>query len=148
MKQPAASRNYSQHGAAAVEFALIAMLFFTVLFGIVEMSRVLFYMNTVGEATRLGARLAVVCNLNANAIKTRMVNMFGVLTPANIDVAYQPAGCDIETCHSVTVSIGQGRNAFMVNTLIPLIPLDIRMPAFATTLPRESLNSADNPMCN
>ena len=75
-----------QAGAAAVEFALVASLLFTLLFGIMEMSRVLFYWNTATEATRLGARLAVVCNKDAAAIKTRMSNMLGILTPGNIDI--------------------------------------------------------------
>ncbi|MGH8808215.1 MAG: TadE/TadG family type IV pilus assembly protein [Noviherbaspirillum sp.] len=141
------SGRHWQRGAAAVEFALIATLFFTLLFGIVEMSRVLFYMNTATEATRLGARLAVVCDVSASVIRTRMVNMLDVLSPENIDVVYQPTGCDIESCQSVTVSIRQGQDGFTINTLIPLVPLNIPMPAFSTTLPRESLNSASNPMC-
>ena len=54
---------------AAVEFALVAALFFTLLIGIMEMGRVLFYWNSAAEATRLGARLAVVCDLNDTTIK-------------------------------------------------------------------------------
>jgi Flp pilus assembly protein TadG len=136
-----------QRGATVVEFALVAAIFFTLLFGMAEMSRVLFYMTTATEATRLGARLAVVCNVDAPVIRTRMVNMLGVLSPANIEITYNPAGCDIESCQSVTVGIRQGQNGFTINTLIPLVPLNIPMPAFSTTLPRESLNSADNPQC-
>jgi Flp pilus assembly protein TadG len=132
-----------QRGAASVEFALIASLLFTLLFGIMEMSRVLFYWNTATEATRLGARLAVVCNKDAAMIKTRMSNMLGILTPGNIDVAYTPGGCDINSCRSVTVSI-TGLN---VSTFIPFLPLDLSMPSFSTTLPRESMDSA-NPDCS
>src|SRR3954452_7753274 len=58
-----ASRHH-QAGVAAIEFALVASLFFTVLLGIMEMGRVLFYWNSAAEATRLGARIAVVCDLN------------------------------------------------------------------------------------
>lgn len=50
-----------QRGAAAVEFALIAMFFFAVLFGIVEFGRALFVWNSVQEVTRYVAREAVVC---------------------------------------------------------------------------------------
>ena len=82
------SRNASQfrgrarqQGAVAVEFALVASLLFTLLFGITEMSRILFYWNTAGEVTRLGARLAVVCGKDATVIKTRMSNMLGILAP-------------------------------------------------------------------
>ena len=49
-----------QSGAAAVEFALVAMMFFTLLFGIVEMGRFMYLYNTVQEVTRRAAREAVV----------------------------------------------------------------------------------------
>ena len=100
-----AATRLKQRGAAAVEFALIASLLFMLMFGIVEMSRVLFYWNTATEATRLGARLAVVCNKDAAAIKTRMRRLLGLLATANIDISYAPGGCDINTCRTVTVSI-------------------------------------------
>lgn len=132
-----------QRGAAAVEFALIASLLFMLMFGIVEMSRVLFYWNTATEATRLGARLAVVCNKDAAAIKARMRKLLGLLATANIDISYAPGGCDINTCRTVTVSI-TGLN---VSTFIPFVPLNLDMPSFSTTLPRESLDSM-NPDCN
>lgn len=50
-----------QRGAAAVEFALIAVFFFAVLFGIVEFGRGLYLWNSVQEVTRYVAREAVVC---------------------------------------------------------------------------------------
>lgn len=142
---PASARanRRKQRGAAAVEFALVAGLLFTVLFGIMEMSRVLFYWNTATEATRLGARLAVVCDKDDTAIKTRMSQMLGVLTPSNIDVAWAPGGCDLNSCRSVTVSI-TGLN---VATFIPFVPLNLSMPPFSTTLPRESMDST-NPDCS
>lgn len=40
-----------QRGVAAVEFALVAGIFFSLLIGIMEMGRVLFYWNTATEAT-------------------------------------------------------------------------------------------------
>lgn len=143
------NRHSSQRGAAAVEFALIASLLFTLLFGVIEMSRVLFYWNTATEATRLGARLAVVCDQNTSTIKNKMTAMLGVLDPGNISVDYLPSGCDINSCRSVTVSI----SGLTVSTLIPLIPLNIEMPSFSTTLPRESMVSNDgkgnvNPDCD
>ena len=129
-----------QRGAAAVEFALIASILFTLLFGIMEMGRVLFYWNTATEATRLGARLAAVCNKDAASIKSRMSNMLGVLTPGNINVTYTPDGCDINSCRSVTVGI----TGINVSTFIPFMPLNLSMPSFSTTLPRESMDSASS----
>lgn len=135
--------RHAERGAAAVEFALVAAIFFTLLFGVMEMSRVLFYMNTASEATRLGARLAVVCDVNAPIVKTRMSDMLGILTASDISVDYMPSGCSSSTCASVTVSVTKS-----VNTFIPFVPLTFSLPPFATTLPRESLTSVNNPICS
>ncbi len=55
----------TQRGAAMVEFALIALLFFIILFGIIEFGRAFFTYNTLVEATRRGARVAAVCPASA-----------------------------------------------------------------------------------
>jgi hypothetical protein len=48
-----------ESGVAAVEFALLTMIFFTFVFGIIEVSRLLFVYNTLQEVTRRGAAAAV-----------------------------------------------------------------------------------------
>lgn len=131
-----------QRGMVAVEFALIATMLFTFLFGAMEMSRALFYWNTATEATRLGARLAVVCDQDASAIKVKMQAMLGALEASQISIMYSPNGCDSNSCRSVTVSI----NGFNFTTLVSLVPLNVPMPSFSTTLPRESMDST-NPDC-
>lgn len=136
------ANQFKQRGVAAVEFALVAAIFFTMLIGVMEMSRVLFYMNTAGEATRLGARLAVVCDVGDPMVETKMINMLNILTAADISVGYKPSGCTSSTCQSVTVSVTKS-----INTFIPFVPLKFSMPSFSTTLPRESMNSATNPVC-
>ncbi|MFL6660281.1 MAG: TadE/TadG family type IV pilus assembly protein [Massilia sp.] len=45
-----------QRGAAAVEFALGAMLFFTFVFGVIELARALYMWSTLIEVTRRAAR--------------------------------------------------------------------------------------------
>ena len=135
--------QFAQRGVAAVEFALIAVILFTLLFGIMEFGRVLFMMNTATEATRLGARLAVVCDKDDTIIKTRMVNLAGFLNTSNISVAYSPNGCDASTCHYVTVSV----TGLTIQSLVPLVPFNFDMHGFSTTLPRESMSSLNNPIC-
>lgn len=49
-----------QRGAAAVEFGIIAILFFSLFFGIIEFGRFFYITNTVQEITRCAAREAVV----------------------------------------------------------------------------------------
>lgn len=139
-----------QRGATAIEFALVSVVFFTVLIGIMEMGRVFFYLNTASEATRLGARLAVVCDANDTAIKEKMARLLPLLTPDRINISYEPPLCAASaltaraSCRSVTVSVAP---SLTVDTVIPFVPFTLSMPAFATTLPRESLNSTDNAVC-
>ncbi len=144
MKTDRWSMPRRQRGAAAVEFALVCAVFLTLLLGVVEFARVLFYWNTAGEATRLGARIAVVCDVNASTIKSRMTSMLPMLKSANVQVSYGPSGCDSDaatarsTCDLVTITVTN----VSVKTVIPFVPLTLTMPPFTTTLPRESLNSA------
>lgn len=68
----AISRNAggSQCGAATVEFALVAVIFFSLLFGIVEFGRGLFVWNSIQEVTRYVARESVTCwRTDWNAMK-------------------------------------------------------------------------------
>lgn len=138
-----------QRGTTAVEFAIVVALFLVLLLGMMEMGRVLYYWNAAVEATRLGARVAAVCDVNDSAIKTRMQNILDQLPTAQISVVYAPGGCDLNTCTSVTVSVLAGTT---VATYIPFVPLALTLPAFSTTLPRESMRSAidgiANPMCD
>jgi hypothetical protein len=54
-----------RHGQALVEFALVAPIFFVLLFAIIEGGRLIFYYHTLGNATREGARYAIVHGMNA-----------------------------------------------------------------------------------
>jgi Flp pilus assembly protein TadG len=91
-----------QHGAAMVEFALIALLFFMLLFGIIEFARAFFTYNTLVEATRRGARVAAVCPISAaGTLQAKQVTVFDSnpdgtsavtgllgLSTANVQVSY------------------------------------------------------------
>lgn len=151
-----ASSNFShspyfrQQGVAAVEFALVCAVFFTLLIGMMEMGRMLFYWNSAAEATRFGARMAVVCDqADQSLVKTRMRARMPILPRDKISIVYEPAGCTINTCQSVTVSILAGVS---IATFIPYAPLSLSLPPFSTSLPRESMQSAaggvGNPVCS
>jgi len=150
LRHPAPSR---QRGAAVVEFALVAMIFFLLLLAIFEFGRLMFTWNSAVEATRRGARLAVVCDLNVAQIKTQMRSMLPVIEDSDIDITYLPSGCDADSCQSVTVRIlpaGQAAKAF--EYYIPLLNSNWKIPEFSTTLTRESLSNGTgldaNPDCS
>lgn len=141
---PAHSRHY-QRGAAATEFALVSILFLAMVIAVIEFARVMFIYSTAVEATRLGARVAVVCSVNDVAkVKARMKTMLNLLEPANINVTYPAAGCSAASCDPVTVTIQN----LTIAAAIPLVPLSFPVPAFSTSLPAESLDSTDNALCN
>jgi Flp pilus assembly protein TadG len=60
MRTPVGSR-----GQALVEFALVAPVFFILLFGIIEGGRFMLYYETLNNATREGARYAIVHGYNS-----------------------------------------------------------------------------------
>ena len=137
-----------QCGAAAVEFALVCGLLSTLVLGVIEMGRLLWTWNAAVEATRYGARLAVVCDMNDSHIKTRMISRLPTLTTANIRVTYlnPPAAantCTPADCKAVQVAL----TGYSHRAMIPFVPMTLTLPAFATTLRKEYMNSAANEVC-
>ena len=59
-----------RRGMSAVEFALVAVVFFLFVFGIIDFSRALWEWNMAARATQAGVRFAVVSDPVANEIKT------------------------------------------------------------------------------
>lgn len=137
-----------QEGAAAVEFALIAILFFSLLMGIIEFGRVLFTYNAAVEATRYGARVAVVCDIGSTAVVSKMQLILPAIATANVAVTYEPTACVQATCQRVKVKI-QGLS---VTPLIPVLNVTLPVPSSETSLLRESLansiGGANNPVCS
>ncbi len=160
MRRPVGPTACLQRGAEAVEFALVATVFFVLLTGVIQMGWMLAEWNTATEATRMGARVAAVCDMNADAIRAKMRTLFPTLkSDGDIRIDYTPAGCDAGSCEQVTVSIAP--SASVTSFMIPFIPVGgpmppttlftVALPDFATTLPRESMQSTfdgvANPVC-
>ena len=138
-----------QRGATAVEFALVAMGFITLLLGIIGFAHLLLTFEMLADATRTGARMAAVCDLNDTTIRTVIQARVPQLSLGNAQIAlqYVPAGCTRANCQAVQVSLSGV-------TYVPWLPLPapISVPAFATSLPRESMESVNaagetNPSC-
>lgn len=137
-----------QRGVAAVEFALISSLFFALLFGVMEMGRLLWAWNAAVEATRLGARLSVVCDIGDADIKARMISRLPALAATNISITYlnppaAPNTCTAANCKAVRVAL----SGYTHDTIIPFLPLSLTLPAFGTTLRKEFMNSTANEVC-
>lgn len=58
MARTISSTRTAQRGAAAIEFALVAIIFLLLIFGIIELARIFYMYNTLADATRTAARAA------------------------------------------------------------------------------------------
>ena len=142
--------RHNQRGGAAVEFALVAVLLATLLITITGFGHWAYTMEMATDATRTGARVAVVCDLNdtriRDAIQERVPQLS--LSDSQVAVEYFPAGCSKSNCQAVRVSL----TGASYHSWIPFLPSVLTMPPLVTTLPRESLESANgagelNPTC-
>lgn len=131
--------NRKQTGTAAVEFALVLIIFLTFFLGITDFARMLFTWNIANEAARNGARFAAICGNTTNQAKV-MARMQGMLPQISaINLAWDPAGCTPATCQAVTVTIPfKSLNYQWISPIAGVAAhAPISMPDFSTTLPRE-----------
>ena len=154
------SAGRTQRGQTLVEFALVVMMFLVVMFGLIEFARALWTWNTIVQATRAGARFAVVETPNPSnddAIKNYVVylNSAGTgdpvlpgLTTSNVTVsfrkivlgtgAYDTAPLPTKfQADVVQVSI----TGYNFNFVVPIFGTSITLPAFTTTLAIEGLGA-------
>lgn len=62
-----------ERGSAAVEYAACALVFFTVLFGVIELARALFLWNTMYTVTNRAARAAAMVNYNDSSATSALL---------------------------------------------------------------------------
>src|ERR1043166_6784617 len=64
----------NEKGASGAEFSVVALFFFMIIFGIIEFGRLLYTHNALTDATRRGARFAVLHHGATEADKTAVKN--------------------------------------------------------------------------
>jgi Flp pilus assembly protein TadG len=140
-----------QRGITTVEFAIVGAVFFTVLFGVIELGRALFVANSLVESTRRGARVAAVCPVGdpRAAQVAILAGADGVsriapdLTTTNVSVSYlDQDGATLANPAANFTSIQYVRVRILdyrMRLIIPVVMPELLMPQFAATLPRESL---------
>jgi hypothetical protein len=156
---PQGPRWAKQLGLTSVEVAIVGTVAMVAVFGVLEVGRALFVMNALEEATRRAARVAVVYPVGHSAIgEVAVFNAPGQgasstliqgLTTDHIAVDYLGASGNVlatnPPCGNGFAGFGQIQfvrvriNEFEHRLLIPLFVQTFTMPAFPTTLPRESL---------
>jgi len=150
-----------ERGTSVAEFAMVAMLFFTLIFGIIEFGRMLYTHNALADATRRGARYAVLHpGTDATAVKNQVVYgsnatfdkdgnptsppLIAGLTADMVDVTYEGEDTDGDpdtpptsfgsNLGTATVKI----NGYSFNLSIPLVGRSVPMGDYATSLSAES----------
>jgi Flp pilus assembly protein TadG len=133
---PAAAR-----GSATVEFALVLIPFLMFLLGVLDFSRLLYTWGMANEATRAGARYAVVCAdpTSKDAVVTAMQQRLPSLALTSVDVNWQPTDCTPATCEGVTVAVTGIDFTWIAPLPQSLATTVINMPKFSTYLPREMM---------
>lgn len=139
-----------QKGLAVVEFSIVALVLFMMIFGVIEVGRAFFVSAALDEATRRGARMAAVCWINDPAI-LETAAFDGAVVPAldagdfSLDyldqdgnpVANPGEAAGFNLIRYVRVSVVGFQHRLFVPLPSPLA--SFTMPAYETVLPRESL---------
>jgi hypothetical protein len=132
-----------ERGLTTVEFAVVATSLLILMFAVIEFGRLFYTFAALGEGTRRAARLAAVCPLGSPNIR-QAATQFAELPnfgDANVQVQYLNAFGG-ETFFYNNIRYVQVRVVgYEIHLSIPLLFFSptIRSPAFAVTLPRESL---------
>jgi Flp pilus assembly protein TadG len=129
-------------GQALAEFALVAPIFFLLLFAIIEAGRFMIYYETLNNAAREGARYAIVNGANtlgcpsgppapnsagcdvpgANVVARVRSAAFGVLGNAVTVTPHwlKPDGTAGDNGRGMTVNVAA---SYTYNSLVPIVPL-------------------------
>ena len=125
MRRPAAEWRFDRadsRGQGTVEFALVAILFFTMFFGVEEVARYVYGANAVTHAAREGARWAIAVNNippgQATACNSSLAGLKGAVTAsaqglggsltttATDDPSSPPAWCQVTVTWQYTPAAG------------------------------------------
>lgn len=131
----------NQKGIYIVEFAIVSGVFFLMIFGAIEVARLMYTWSALDAMTQRGARIAAVCSPETDVEQVKNVAIFNGdgggsivpgLTAANINVNYLPG--------LVEVSIQNYTHQMLIPSTITgfLAPM-LTAPPFKTTRPTESL---------
>ncbi|ABZ76836.1 TadE family protein [Shewanella halifaxensis HAW-EB4] len=133
-------------GVYAIEFSIVASVFFLVLFSAIEVGRLLYTYNVLHEAARRAARIAVVCQVSSDIHSQALfngANLVPNLTNDNLIISYlRLDGTVIEDLVNdrgfirlVRAEVTNYQHQF----LVPGLTQTLNSPTFSATLPRESL---------
>lgn len=132
-----------QRGVTTVEFAIVGGLLLLIVFGIIEFGRIIFTLNVLQEGARRGARVAAVCQVgNAGVANAAIFTNLPGLTTANVDVQYLDGNGNPTGAYDAIQYVRVRISGYRFRVYLPLADAALAafpVPAFTSTLPRESL---------
>jgi Flp pilus assembly protein TadG len=151
----------NRRGTAAVEFALVAPIFFAVLFAIIELALVFFASQILETVTQDTARLILTGQAQKagytqaefkNAVCARLVTMFDCVNGVSIDVKNYPSFATVDVSDPIVTDPNDGKKNFVPpNNYLPGGPGDIvvvrlfyKWPLFVTGLGFNVANISGN----
>ena len=148
---------HRQRGITTVEFAIVGLVLFIMIFGVIEVARGYYVYTLLGDVARRGARLAAVCPVNDPAVSQMAIynasgntgesSLVKGLVPANVVIDYLDASGSVVATPSEPANFLQIRYVrsrvvgFEHALVVPFVTgvSSITMPEFSSILPRESL---------
>ena len=159
------NHKHNEKGTTIAEFALVALLFFTIIFGIIEFGRLLYTHNALTDATRRGARFASLHNGITEADKQAVRNfvvygpngtfdeegnptsapVINDLTTDMVEVEFNGIDLDGDPATAGETSFGTNLGQatvsienYQFNLLIPVVGRVLTLPEYTTTSMAES----------
>lgn len=137
-------------GLVTLEFAMVSAVFLLLFFTVLEMGRLLFVWNSLAEATRRGARIAIVCPpSHPSVIDVTLFNAPGNHA-SNSSLINGLSRNMVSVDYPVIYGTPMVRVAISgyIHTLLLPLPEAYRMleaPGFVTILPSESMGALPDP---
>lgn len=133
----------TQRGATLMEFSIAATVFFMVLFGVLEVSRLLWIHNALTEVARSGARAAVINQADATRLKNIIV--YGTASPApGADPVVPGLTMDmVAVTYSSDFGVNLGTatvtiSGYTFNFSVPLLGSSVSLPTYKSAMTGES----------
>jgi len=167
------NHRQNERGATIAELAVVALLFFTMIFAIIEFGRLLYTHNALTDATRRGARFAVL-NHGATEADKQAVRNFVVygpngefdeegnplspplindLTTDMVEVTFEGIDPDGDPLTPGTIPFGTNLGSatvsideYQFNLSIPVVGRVLTLPSYTTTAMAESAGEEPDPI--
>jgi Flp pilus assembly protein TadG len=133
------NQKWSRRGASVVEFAIVAPLFFLLVFGMIEFGRMVMVQQVLTNASREGARRAVLSGVSDADVETTVEDYLAnaSISGATVTIATQaPTPPDTAEARVVTVTIPFSQVSWLPTPIF----LGSNTLSASTTMRRETIN--------